>query len=79
MLGIRKVRSTKSDYGVNNDTVYTLYWYYINVNINGNNKEIEYKGKEFDRLKLGDKLIIIEYNTFKKKNYICFSYSELNN
>lgn len=78
MINSRKVRPKKSDYGINNDTVYTLYWYYITASIDGENKEIEYKGKEFDRLKLGDNLIVIEYYTFKKKNYICFSYDELN-
>jgi len=78
MIGSRKLRPTKSDYGVNNDTVYTLYWYYVIANIDGENNEIEYKGKDFDRLKLGDTLIVVEYDTFKKKKYICFSYDELN-
>lgn len=51
---------------------------YIIVAIDDVEKEIEYDGREFDKLKPGDKIVLIEYIFFNKKRYMCFSYNELN-
>ena len=53
--------------------------YYVTVNIEGEVKEIEYRGKEFDYLTIGEEMIIIEFKNRKKETeYICFSNKELN-
>lgn len=55
------------------------YNYYVRVNIDGEVKEIEYKGKEFDYLVIGEPMLIIQFKNRKKETeYICFSNKEIN-
>ena len=63
---------------VNRKNTYPINRNYVLVNINGNNMEVMYKGKQFNYLNFGDNMIIIEYIIFGKKEYICYSYDELN-
>lgn len=55
------------------------YNYYVRVNIDGKIMEIEYKGKEFDYLAIGDEMLIIEFKNGKKEvEYMYFSNREIN-
>ena len=57
----------------------TAHFYYIRINVNGEVKEVEYRGKEFDYLSIGEPMLIIQYeNKKKEKEYICFSKKEIN-
>lgn len=54
------------------------YSYYVTVNIEGEVKEIEYKGQEFDYLTIGEEMLIIQFKGIKKDiQYICFSKKEI--
>ena len=53
--------------------------YYMRVYINGNIKEIEYKGNQFEDLLRRKRAIVVCYkDMFKKNKYIGFTYEELN-
>jgi len=55
------------------------YNYYVDVNIEGKVKKVEYRGKEFECLNVGEEMLIIQFINRKKDNrYICFSYKEIN-
>lgn len=55
------------------------YSYYVTVNIAGEVKEIKYIGKEFDYLKIGEKILVIKYKNRKKDiEYVCLSNKEVN-
>lgn len=60
------------------DKVNNTNTYYITVNIDGKDIEIEYNGKDFNNLKSGDKIVLIEYMFLNKKSYLCYSYNEIN-
>ena len=44
----------------------------MTINVDGVEKEIEYKGKDFNNFKVGDKMVFIEYTLLNKKKYMCF-------
>jgi hypothetical protein len=51
----------------------------MRVYINGNIKEIEYKGNQFEDLLRRKRAIVVCYkDMFKKNKYIGFTYEELN-
>ena len=55
------------------------YNYYATVNIEGKVKEVEYRGKEFDYLTIGEEMLIIQFKNIKKNiEYICFSNKKIN-
>jgi predicted nucleotidyltransferase len=60
------------------DKLNNIYTYYITVNIDGKDKEIEYNGKNFNNIKLGNKIVLIEYMFLNKQAYLCYSYDEIN-
>lgn len=52
----------------------------ITVNIDGKDKEVEYKGENFEKLQIEENIVVIHYkNIFKLDTYKGFSYNELNN
>lgn len=55
------------------------YHYYVTVNIEGEVKEVEYIGNEFDYLTIDEEMLIIHFKNIKKEiEYICFSNKEVN-
>lgn len=54
------------------------YRYFVTVEIEGKLKEIEYRGKEFDYLKIGEEMLVIKGKDLKNVDeYICFSKKEI--
>lgn len=59
-------------------TKHRAYFYYILVNIKGEVKEIKYLGKDFDFLRIGESMLILQFeNRKKEQEYVCFSNKEI--